>query len=331
MHTAGSAFVCIIATLVSGAAMAQTAAPTWQPAPSRNAYPVAKKKSEAIAPKPADQGDPEGKPAFDVALAKAQSGDLDAMSDVASYYLRGWGVGANEAESRAWIKRRFDTFVKRAEDGDLDSLSTVADSYEYGNEGQEVDAQKAKAWTMRYREALRKSAESGNADSMGKWADALNFEGDYTTALTWWLKAASAGNYPAMRTMGDKYDDGTDVPADRAQAFAWYLKAEKDPADPWSARIVLAQKYKTGDGVAKNPAEAARLHVAIAENYGGWRKRMKAESFAEDVTRAEPDYRVAVQAELAARGLYTGARDGKPSEALNEAIKAVWRRKEKVE
>jgi TPR repeat protein len=297
-------------------------------------YRVAAKKKTAvqapIAAKPVDVGDPAGKPAFDEAWAKANGGDIEAMANLADYYERGWGVAKSEHQAFVWHKRRFDHFMTLAEKGDTDALWQVANSYEFGSNGMVADPQKAAEWQKRYRDAILTRAQSGDLKAMETHAELLEgsdtVPADYAAALMWWQKAAAGGSYAAMTKLAEKYDDGVDVPAERAQAFAWYLKAEKEPGDGWGARRELAHKYKTGDGTAKNVVEAARLHVAYAESQGGWRKRMRAEGFAEDVTRSEPDYRRAVQKELADRGLYKGPVDGSVSPALDAAIKAVWRR-----
>jgi uncharacterized protein len=260
------------------------------------------------------------------------------MQDLAGFYERGWGVGKSETEARAWTKKRFDTFVARAEAGDADALWQVANSYEYGNNGVDIDAAKAALWQKRYRDTILKQAQSGDVKAMMTHAGLMQepaadgSPADYAGALAWVQKAASLGSREAMLSLAEKYDDGIDVPADRAQAFAWYLKADAVAIqDPWSERRILADKYKTGDGTTKNLAEAARLHVGVIENSGGWRKRMRADNYADDVLRSEPEYRRAVQKELADRGLYTGSIDGIISPAVVDAIKAVWRRKVKDE
>ena len=155
---------------------------------------------------------------------------------------------------------------------------------------------------------------------------------DFAAAVVWLQKAAATGSRDAMVKLAEKYDDGVDVPASRAEGFTWYLKADAiEDSYPWDVRRVLAQKYKTGDGTAKNLAEAARLHVEVAENSGGWRKHMRAGDYSGDVARSEEGYRRAVQQELANRGLYKGAVEGVVTPELGEAIKAMWKRKVKDE
>jgi TPR repeat protein len=300
---------------------------------------LAQKQPEPAAKRPAkgrtvDVGDPNGKAEFDDASIKAQAGDADAMGRLADYYERGWGVAKSPAQVRIWQQRQFDRYLKAAEQDDLDAITQIANRYEYGNAAIDIDLKKSVIWKQRYKDVVTRKAEAGDADAMvllAEWLDGEDGGSDHAAAVVWWKAAAAAGNFKAMETLGDKYDEGTDVPADRAQAFAWYLKASKDPTDRWRAHRELAHKYKTGDGVAKNLEEAARHHVELAENYGGWRRRMGAPGFVNDVARGEVGYRTAVQRELGTRGLYKGPIDGTMSKALEEAITAVWRRNVKDE
>jgi TPR repeat protein len=287
-------------------------------------------------PKPAPTAvtppiDAAAKAEFDALLAKAAAGDTAAMQSLVYNYRQGYGVAKDLAAADLWERRRIDALTQAAERGNPDAMSDLAALYDVGGDGVAADAGKALLWHERHREALLARARTGDADSMLALADILERAtvglNDYAGSVVWLRKAADAGNFAAMTRLADKYDDGTDVPADRAEAFRWYARASKDPKDPWAARIALANKYKTGDGVDKNVGEAARLHVLIAESYGGWRRRMRAESFAGDVARAEVGYRRAVQQELAERGLFKGAIDGQPSANLDAAVKAVWRRK----
>ena len=324
--------VLLISGITAGDARA---APVLPRAEAGIVTPIAarKKLQPAHAPKPAI--DPAQKALFQAQLAKAEAGDRSAMFSVAYAYRQGEGVAKNEAAALVWYRRRDEATIKAAEGGDTDAMSEAVALYESGGNGFAADAKKSQMWEERRRDAFFDKARTGNAEAMVALAGMLDSPqvgpADHQGALAWWRKAADAGSYEAMRTLAGKYDDGIDVPADRAEAFRWYQKAAGDGSDPWSARIALAQKYKTGDGTTKNVDEAARLHVMIAEGYGGWRRRMRAESFADDVARSEKAYRRAVQHELSGRGLYAGTIDGEPSDALSAAIKKLWRSKVKDE
>ena len=323
--------VVLVSGLTAGGVLALPSIPA-EPAAAVVTSIIAKKKlrpAPAAAPKPVI--DPAQKAQFQAHLAKAEAGDRFAMYNVAYAYRQGEGVSKNEPAALMWYQRRDEATIKAAEGGDTDAMSEAVALYESGGNGFAADAKKSQMWEERRRDAFFDKARTGNAEAMVALAGMLDSPqvgpADHQGALAWWRKAAEAGSYEAMRTLAGKYDDGIDVPADRAEAFRWYQKAAGDGSDPWSARIALAQKYKTGDGTTKNVDEAARLHVMIAEGYGGWRRRMRAESFADDVARSEKAYRRAVQHELSGRGLYAGTIDGEPSDALSSAIKKVWRSK----
>ncbi len=293
---------------------------------------VAAKKKPKLAPAvTATPIDPVAKAEFDASLAKANAGDTAAMQSLVYNFKQGYGVAKDPAAAAFWENRRVASLKDAAERGDTDAMSELVTLYDVGADGVAVDAVKARHWNERRRDAMLARAQTGDGASMFALAEMLEWaavgHSDYDGAVVWMRKAAEAGHFSAMARLAEKYDEGRDVPADRVEAFKWYLGASNDPKDPWSARIALANKYKTGDGVAKNVVEAARLHVMIAETYGGWRRKMRAEGFAEDVARGEVGYRRAVQRELAERGLFKGAIDGQPGASLDDAVKAVWRRK----
>jgi TPR repeat protein len=298
---------------------------------------VAAKKKPKPAPAPAPAAiDPQAKAFFEAQLVKAKAGDQQAMENVAFSYAYGNGAAKDPDAAASWTRKREAALIAAANAGNSEAMTELVAIYESGLRSTiPADPVKAQLWTERRREAAFAKARNGDAAAMVEVAELLeqptSGPADYAGALTWWHKAAEAGSHAAMDRLAAKYDDGTDVPADRAAAFQWYMKASADPKDPWSARIALAQKYKTGDGTAKDVREAARLHVLIAEGYGGWRRRMKADSFAGDVERSERAYRIGVQQELAARGLYSGPANGEPSDAVKAAIKKLWRSKVKDE
>jgi TPR repeat protein len=293
-------------------------------------------------PKPAPAQAPATKPAidpfamafFEAQLVKAEAGDQQAMEHVAFSYAFGNGAARDADASATWTLKREAALIGAANAGDSDAMADLVTIYESGLRATIVpDPVKARYWMERRRAAAYAKAHTGDAAAMLELADFLeqpsSGEADYSAAIAWFHKAAEAGSYEAMTRLAQKYDDGIDVPADRSVAARWYLKASANPKEAWGARIALAQKYKTGDGIAKDMREAARLHVLIAEGYGGWRRRMKADSFARDVQRSERAYRVSVQKELFARGLYIGLTDGEMTDALTAAITKLWRSKVK--
>ena len=71
--------------------------------------------------------------------ASRKSADPWTMVQIASFYLRGFGVEKNEAKAREWL----DKLDARAEDGDLGAIHVLAKFYLDGEKGVGKDASKA--------------------------------------------------------------------------------------------------------------------------------------------------------------------------------------------
>ena len=114
-----------------------------------------------------------------------------------------------------------------------------------------------RAWSRgEHVRSLRKAAEGGDGRAMVALGLAL-WRGQETTrdrdeALSWYTRAAAAGNVDAMFALGAAYDYG--VLEDASKAALWYRKA----ADAGQARAMtnLGNLYADGRGVAKDKAAA---------------------------------------------------------------------------
>ncbi|HEX8300888.1 tetratricopeptide repeat protein [Sphingomonas sp.] len=85
---------------------------------------------------------------------------------------------------------------------------------------------------------------------------ALLRAGNVTAALSKLEAAAAKGSGEAAKLIGDLYDEGNGVAADKAQAAAWYRKgAEGGNTD---AMFALGVALDAGTGVTKDQAEALR-------------------------------------------------------------------------
>lgn len=73
---------------------------------------------------------------------------------------------------------------------------------------------------------------------------------------------ALRGDPAAETLLGIMAARGLGVPADPAVAAAWYLRAARSGHVP--ARLALADAYRRGDGLPRDPARAARIEQAIA-------------------------------------------------------------------
>ena len=177
---------------------------------------------------------------FQQQLAKAQSGDAEAMFDVADDYFHGNGVEKNLLRSFEWTK-------KAAEAGSPKAMHNLALAYEDGL-GVEKDISQYIAWT-------KKAAKSDSLRSMHNLAiaykDGWGVEKNPQQFSEWTKKAAEAGLPEAMFNLALAYREGLGVEKDMSQSSEWMKKAAE--ADLPSAMFNLAVAYKIGDsGVEKN-------------------------------------------------------------------------------
>jgi TPR repeat protein len=90
-----------------------------------------------------------------------------------------------------------------------------------------------------------------------------NLHSNSTEAVSWYCKAAAAGNPFAMSQLGWKYQNGYGVERSDEQAVSWYRKAAE--AGNLLGMYNLGVMYSNGRGIAKNNVESARWHTRAAE------------------------------------------------------------------
>lgn len=112
---------------------------------------------------------------------------------------------------------------------------------------------------------IRDRADGGSHDAMVALAGMLlnNDAGGEAEALTWYRKAAEAGDAQGMANVGSMYFNGRGVEKDEREAARWLRKAME--AGDTSATALLAFQYARGMGVPKDEREAARLYRKAAE------------------------------------------------------------------
>lgn len=86
---------------------------------------------------------------------------------------------------------------------------------------------------------------------------------DYQQAVSWYRKAAEAGNAEGMDKLGWMYKHGWGVALDYQQAVGWYRKAA-EAANPWGM-FHLGGMYENGDGVGKDYQQAVTLYRKAAQ------------------------------------------------------------------
>ena len=199
-----------------------------------------------VPPSPTQIPRPPASPAQEFAklLAKAEQGDAQAQSDLATKYAKGEGVTRDFAVAAKWYR-------KAAEQGHAYAQYNMGYMY-YNGEGLPRDYPRAEKW-------LRKAAEQGNAGAqtnLGLMYD--NGEGgqeDNDEALKWYRKAAAQGEMMALFNMGWMYDFGEGVAKDKKVALDWYLRAAK--AGHHEVANFIGEIYDSGaEGVPEDDVRA---------------------------------------------------------------------------
>lgn len=278
---------------------------------------------------------------FDQALTLetglAGSGYIAALLDLGSWYDNGIGVRQDKAKAVAFYR-------KAADLGSAEAIFNLGHMYSTGD-GVPQDEAKAvrlyrKAAALGYPDAIgnlgvlystgqgvaqdkseaarlyRKAADLGHAHSMKNlaimYATGVGVAQDKAEAVRLYRKAADLGDTDAIYNLGVMYEDGDGVAKDKAEAARLYRKgADLGSADSMYA---LGSLYENGEGVEQSHASAAGWIFAAIENQHDF--TLQQAPFAE---WSQP-FRKELQMLLSNKGAYTGALDGKASEALTEAV-----------
>lgn len=213
---------------------------------------------------------------------RAEAGEALAQFELAKLYLNGSGVERQRDTGAKWMRRA-------AEQGHAEAQASLAMLLMMpGPDGRSPE--EAAGWMM-------KAAEQGNARAQGMYGAMLvrgtGLPRDARAGLDWltrsaqadvaeaqgllgvhllkehperaeeavgWLKKGAQHNDAlALMALGDLYDKGKIVAADRAQAIALYSKAAQ--AGNAAAMLRLAERYERGDGVPADPDRASQLRA----------------------------------------------------------------------
>jgi TPR repeat protein len=97
------------------------------------------------------------------------------------------------------------------------------------------------------------------------YRDGTGVAADRTISLSWFQKAANAGDHYSETEIGDAYWNGTaPYPKDPAQAVGWYLKAATDANEPGAARM-LGIAYRDGLGVGPDRPTSLKWFLQAAQ------------------------------------------------------------------
>ncbi|MBV1959774.1 MAG: sel1 repeat family protein [Pseudomonadales bacterium] len=115
------------------------------------------------------------------------------------------------------------------------------------------------------------AAKTGNASAQLEYGSLyyLGYKGipvDYDKTLKWISKSAAQGEPAAEHTMGELYDFGFGVEANKETAFAWYKKAANSGVV--GAQINVGLMYFDGVGIAQNKT-LGYMWVKVAAHRAG--------------------------------------------------------------
>jgi tetratricopeptide (TPR) repeat protein len=132
--------------------------------------------------------------------------------------------------------RSIPELIRRAKGGDPDSQYRLGLAYDVGND---VPRDLAEAITW-----YRRAADAGNLEAQNNVGSALQAEKRYTEALAWYEKAAAQGHPRGISSLAALYNAGLGVKQDRAKAFElWARAAELGWAE---AMWHLSNLYRVG-------------------------------------------------------------------------------------
>jgi len=217
----------------------------------------------------------------------ADSGDVNAMRQLAQVYERGTLAPADPEQARRWLARA-------AEAGDASSATRLARlTRESGGSEDE--------WLN----LLRRAADAGDPRAAGGLAraylDGDGVERDPEQAEAWAAKAIAGGDTGTMAVFGRAYAEGRGLPRDVPRGLA--LLEEAAAANEVRAYAYLARLYLRAEDVPPDQAKAIRYaeeavaagDVATKGNYG--RALLEGK-----VVPADPQRGIALLKEAAAEG-----------------------------
>ncbi|GBB87085.1 hypothetical protein RclHR1_13550003 [Rhizophagus clarus] len=183
----------------------------------------------------------------------AESGDENAMFNLAYNYENGEGIEKNLEKASHWYK-------KATENCNEDAMFGLAISYENGKET-EKNLEKAFYW-------YQKAAESNYKDAMYCLANCY-YNGDGTEknlekAFYWYQKAAENGNVDAMYNLAICYRNEERTEDNLEKAFYWNQKAAENGSE--NAMYNLASCYNYGEGTERNLEKTFHWYQKAAEN-----------------------------------------------------------------
>ena len=201
------------------------------------------------------------KKAFSFAQKSADQGDVDGMRRLGICYRFGNGTRRN-------IPQAIEYFKRAIEQNDVRSMVCLGDIRHY-DEGFKNMSEAVGLY--------KRAAKLGDGKAMSELGCCyfVGFESyhngaeetpDYKTAVSWFRKAADAGNAEGQLSLGYCYENGLGVAKNPHDAFKWY-KLAADQGNP-VAQCNVGNCYVNGWSVTVDKSQAFKYYKAAAEqNY----------------------------------------------------------------
>lgn len=110
--------------------------------------------------------------------------------------------------------------------------------------------------------ALPSYAAPQSAEALWQQGSAYYGRNDFRDAMAAYRQAAQQGHPRAMAVIGNMYREGEGVPKNPAEAAKWYAQAAQ--LGNRGAQFSLGSMYEEGEGVPRDVSRAARLYEASA-------------------------------------------------------------------
>ncbi|MCX6894423.1 MAG: tetratricopeptide repeat protein [Verrucomicrobia bacterium] len=179
----------------------------------------------------------------------AERGHVEAQTRLAWMYQYGKGVRKNHKQAILWYK-------KSAAQGSVPALLHLGETYEAMYlKGVEQSTDNAAQW-------YRKAAKHGIVSAQLKLAEFAE-DSSPQEAAYWLQQAANADDILAQEKLARCFEHGIGVPKNEAEAFLWYLSAEKLDHES-GGYFDVGRCYAFGIGIKKNPKEALKRLLPIA-------------------------------------------------------------------
>ena len=140
----------------------------------------------------------------------ASNGNAVAQNYLGNKYSSGEGVKCDYNEAFKWYKKAGDL-------GYAWGQYNLGNMYRYGR-GTSRDTILAKMW-------YNKAVDQNNPNAMNALGEIYRYKKDYSTAMSWFKKAATLNYSLANRNIAELYLYGYGVPVDYQEMIKWYEKA----------------------------------------------------------------------------------------------------------